>query len=136
MKFKILIPMLMMSFLFSCTSQQKDEIKTATALGLSQGVSSFLIENEVIICDDQSALLEYVENKTCEALKANCGARESLKLNKGAITQFACKTALKIVMPVILPSRHLPTELKDSNCRMLKIDELAKDYLPKICEKL
>lgn len=130
------LSVLMMSLLFSCSHEQKEEIKTASALGLSQGITSFLNENEIIVCDDTAVLYEYVENKTCEALKADCGSRVGRLSTKGAIAQFACKTALKIVMPILLPSRHLPEELKNSNCRMIKVDELTSDYLPKICDKL
>ncbi len=137
-KFLFLILSITVLSLPACTSQQRDEVKKVSAEKLGEGIASVLI-GDVIKCDDNQAAQEYVKQKTCAALKVDCSGQAKGLMSfstKGIVAQFVCKTAIRMALPVILPSTHLPSELKQAGCSANSLDQLAKELVPKLCNKL
>ena len=131
----IFLSVMMLSFV-SCTSTQREEIKTVTAKGLSEGLSNVLL-TEVLKCDNEQAVKFYVENKVCGALKADCGYDNKMSFSaKGVVAKYACKMSVKIAMPAILPSQQMPIELKAAGCKSDSLDDLATTMVSKLCDKL
>lgn len=131
----ILVSVLMLSFV-SCTSSQRQEVKTVTAKGLSEGVSNVLL-TEVLKCDNEQAVKFYVENKVCNALKADCGYDNKMSFSsKGIVAKYACKMSIKIVLPAILPTQQMPAELKAAGCTSESLDNLVTTMATKLCDKL
>ncbi len=136
-----LVPMI------GCSGNDVEQLKKVTAEGLGEGVSMALLENNmlcngkaVLECENPEMAREYFVQKSCDALNVNCSSQaanafiESSK--KGALTRFICRQAIKIVMPAILPSKHLPEDLKMAGCRSNCLDDLAGDLGPLVCTKL
>ena len=133
------LTMIFLITLVSCGSSQKKEIKTVTALGLSEGISSVLLGQGVLKCSDAAKAKQYIQNRVCEALKADCVVSSSpvaMSMSSSFVKRYACKAAVKIAMPVIMPSKHLPVELKEAGCKAQGLDSMAKDYADQFCSKL
>ena len=128
----------------SCSSGGINEAKKITAQGLGEGISTYFQTPSVLcsgkailVCSKPEIAREYFVTKTCDGLNVNCGQKSFAKSAKGAISRFACNVAVKVVMPAILPSRHMPYELRvKAGCKSTCIDDFAKDFAPKICARL
>lgn len=142
--FILIFTMMLGTFTFSsCSNEQVKEVKKVSAIGLAQGLSDLLQANNGMLCDSPilecerpDLVQEYFAVKTCEALNIDCGLTQK-SMMKGIIARFACKAAVKVVMPAIMPSKQLPRYLKEkAGCKASCLDMLASDQLPKLCEKL
>lgn len=130
----------------SCSSEKKAEVKRVTAIGLGNGLSSFLMnenpffceDKPIMVCDDPIKAQEYIVEKSCDLLKADCEMHMSFQAskNKNVIKQFLCKSAVNIVMPAIFPSQQLPSELKAAGCRSECLDNLSVEFAQGLCSKL
>jgi hypothetical protein len=145
----ILIPLLLGVLSFTgCSSDQKEEVKRVTAIGLGNGLSGFLMNeatpfcsSPILECADPVMAQEYIVEKSCSALKADCsasGAMSSMRSSgaKGVIARFACRTAVKTVGQVLFPSKHMPEGLKRAGCTSSCLDGLAENALYGFCEKV
>ncbi|MFG1492537.1 hypothetical protein ABMA75_03145 [Halobacteriovorax sp. ZH4_bin.1] len=126
-----------LTMLFAVSCNKKDA-KEMTAKGLAQGITKVLDQSKAIQCPDVKDLYAYVEMKSCEALKVDCEKASTMALASvsDTIKKVACKSAITIVGPMILPGRYLPGELKDAGCKMDLADELVTSKLSKVCDRI
>jgi hypothetical protein len=133
--------------MIGCSGNDVEKLKKVTAEGLGEGISKVLLENNmlcdgkaVLECEDEKMAKEYFKRKSCDALSVSCPIEGLNALmegsKKGAFTRFICRQAIKIVMPAILPSKHLPDDLKMAKCRSNCLDDFAGDLGPLVCTKL
>ena len=130
----------------SCSSEQREEMKQVTAKSLGSGMAAIMMNESIsgsdkvlLECQDKLAAEKYFIDKACNALKADCSPDLELVRGlsaKGVVTRFICKSAVKIVLPIAMPSNFLPQELKAAGCVSNYADNLASELSDKLCSKL
>lgn len=145
---KAVIPLFAISMLVvGCSSEQKEQAKVVTAKGLGEGVAKVLTTHKISFCDNKQVLecenvelaQAYFVKKSCDVLKADCFPQAQAgvqTLQKGIIARFACNTAVKMVLPALFPSKHMPEDLKAAGCRSTCLDGLVETGGEWVCEKL
>ena len=145
MKFLLILPIL---FFIGCSKVQREEIKETTARGLGEGLSAFLqgdsnllCEKPILECENPEMARDYLVQKSCDLLNAECGpssiSSSSLVQRKGFLSKFICRSAVKVVLPALMPSNQLPDYLKnEAKCKASCLDELTSDNAPKVCDKI